>query len=221
MNDEKKQLLSHWGGIDVNKAKISMEKIFALFSDRNSNNIRSKSELIRQFHDLLGFRAKHGPGGLCAGCLYRTVGFIDISQSSRSGKRSDWNKSFSIHIEHTIPVKALVGLLEATLSSKNIFYRTLLKCSIATAVLRRQGYVSPRGMVAPGLSYKLSQFQLERPFTRYLLASEDDVIANVLSGEKVDIESYSVDDHLITFSSVLAECGNESLRRYLDDFLRD
>ena len=47
MNDEKKQLLSHWGGIDVNKAKISMEKIFALFSDRNSNNIRSKSELIR------------------------------------------------------------------------------------------------------------------------------------------------------------------------------
>lgn len=95
-----------------------------------------KGDFFRQIHDKLGWKAKEtlDQGGLCAGAIYRSIKFINIEQGSRNGSKKNGR---NIHIEHTVPVKALTDYINQQIENEccaGKLYEWTLRHSICTAV---------------------------------------------------------------------------------------
>lgn len=211
LKHERHQLLSHWESIDLKRLLRALESVRASFHDNEPND--KKSHHIRQFHNMLGYRAEKNlaAGGLCAGCLYRTQAFVNISQECRTGLQQAPPGMVKIHVEHTVPVAALVAQIEdlKVPNRKNAepfelrLFKFLIKYSIATAAIEKEGRVAPQGIVRPGYAHRTDAFSKKeahynRPFMRYVGVPADKsiYIFDVLSGEEILRHKFSFRDHI-------------------------
>ena len=140
--------------------------------------------------------------GLCSGAFYRTIEFINIDPTLRSGRKNDKKLEYGIHIEHTIPVASIRSVLfnnvnEQT-SPKEIFHM-ILTYSVCTGFSRInertniiKGYNSKHPQISDG---KLLSPNEIKPFLRY---NKDTVIYSILSGNTVSLDSdlVSINSHL-------------------------
>ena len=62
----------------------------------------------RNAHDFYGWMSKDGAWGACRGAFYRSENYMKIALEKRSGKKSDIDEDFGVHIEHTIPVDVIL-----------------------------------------------------------------------------------------------------------------
>src|SRR5437762_13267175 len=93
IENERKQLLEQWAGRVGKKADwissplFQVERIFDA-SQGNEDALRLLNSRLRQFHDKLGYKAKHSlkQGGLCAGAIFRTEQFIRTQERSGAKK---------------------------------------------------------------------------------------------------------------------------------------
>ena len=89
---------------------------------------------LRQFHNHLGFKAwgtNPKRGGLCAGTIFRTPGFIKIEH--RKGTMKPIGRK-TVHIEHTYPVRMLCAAIrERQFEDYPRALAWLLKHSVTTA----------------------------------------------------------------------------------------
>ena len=113
LQQEQDQLISHWQKIDLDRLDSAAKRVQAAVA--LAAPTKTTNHLIRQFHNILGYRAagtvEHG--GVCAGCLYRTADFVNVSQDLRTGSRIHHENQTRIHVEHTVPVSALVDHVES------------------------------------------------------------------------------------------------------------
>lgn len=161
-------------------------------------------DFIRKFHDFYGWMSKGNlmEVGLCSGAFYRTIEFINIDPTLRSGRKNDKKLEYGIHIEHTIPVASIRSVLfnnvnEQT-SPKEIF-NMILAYSVCTGFSRInertniiKGYNSKHPQISDG---KLLSPNEIKPFLRY---NKDTVIYSILSGNTVSLDSdlVSINSHL-------------------------
>ncbi|HQW96947.1 MAG TPA: hypothetical protein PLU58_14155 [Saprospiraceae bacterium] len=161
-------------------------------------------DFIRKFHDFYGWMSKGNlmEVGLCSGAFYRTIEFINIDPTLRSGRKNDKKLEYGIHIEHTIPVASIRSVLfnnvnEQT-SPKEIFHM-ILTYSVCTGFSRInertniiKGYNSKHPQISDG---KLLSPNEIKPFLRY---NKDTVIYSILSGNTVSLDSdlVSINSHL-------------------------
>ena len=118
---EREQVLLHWQHIDPDALLKQTHQIIQHI------NGKEPGHRVRAFHNLLGYKAMYGveTGGKCAGCFYRSKSFMELKQVDRVSEK----KHATIHLEHLIPVKALVEKIRVLLSrgaSAAIIQRFLL-----------------------------------------------------------------------------------------------
>ena len=209
---DRRQLICTWKNIDATRVKRGLERVILKIRTGGDSN-----DKIRKLHDLFGFKAMGNAlqGGLCAGCIYRTEEFVNIGMEARTGQRGARDLPESIHVEHTVPVAALanhLSMLACRGESDQSLQKFLISHSIATAVQRKQGHVLPKGIVAQGYARRAVDFEENLPFKRY---TPDTSILNILSGEKIDLASFSFSDHQVAMVKLLDECGNLELRQLI------
>ncbi|MHB0914847.1 MAG: hypothetical protein ACYC5A_04135 [Thermoleophilia bacterium] len=162
---------------------------------------------LRQIHDFYGWMAKRGKWGHCAGALYRTRAYLDISQDQRNGTQ----KSGNVHIEHAIPVNTLECILfaeHAELCDPVDLHDTLIRNSICVAMTVTEKEAMEDVGVDPSWN---DAFDSEgrhlhnSPFHRYLplrdgLCTPKDQfeVWNITRRMPVDLEGFTFDDHLAT-----------------------
>jgi hypothetical protein len=163
------------------------------------------SDNIRKFHDKLGFTAKSTVerGGLCAGAIYRSSNFIEIS--SRSGARGRQN----IHIEHTLPVRLLRNQL---INISNWTYPRLLvwllENSVATAITIEESRLIDKTLRDHSEAFNRESDSYLKPFVRYeSLYGSGTIIWNVFDGIEVDKQCFQFKDHRDVLIRILREIG--------------
>lgn len=210
---EKNQAIECWTRIKWDAFNNSIDKLVSALHNQNIELKAKKTDInsrIRNLHDRLGYRAFGsgssglGQGGLCAGALYRSESFIKTKQELRDGrnrsKRDVPEHLVTVHIEHTVPVGALVTQLIAmsntTQLSSEMVLDWLLRHSVTTAMLHEQGKSGE--IVRSGYSSKTNVFvdnhdDKNYPFRRY--QSGRDRIYNIVDGSEVPLNDFSFDDH--------------------------
>jgi hypothetical protein len=152
---------------------------------------------FRHSHNLFGWKAGDTlpKSGLCSGAIYRTEKFMQIAQDIRCGSKGPMR---TVHIEHTVPI--------AELNRQWIDYRSkcdpdlpqvyawLLCHSVTTAF-----HIDEMGGIK-GYERKTDAFDpasgwFNRPFMRYGMKDDVPAVWNVLSGEPIDIETWTFADH--------------------------
>lgn len=201
------QLLTHWRSIDLAYLEKYAAKVAGQFIGGAAN--RDKGHYIRQYHNVLGYRAGMGlsEGGLCAGCLYRTEAFIKLPQDLRTGKKQHPAHLTKVHVEHTIPVAVLSSAIDRmgpALWNAKAAGEYLLANSIATAMLEPEGQMPkgderPDALVLSGYSQKTGAFveghqHFGRPFMRYTARASRPRIFNVLTSVEIDVETFTMTD---------------------------
>ncbi len=221
LKEERAQLIRHWGRIDARRLEQSMERVL---DQSRLGQVKNINDSIRKFHNILGYKAMGDAegGGLCVGCIYRTLDFIRVSPSKRTGYKPERHKPESIHVEHTIPVTAIASHLMTLKSgwTRGVFFCELFDSSVATAVQRVQGGVFPDGIVRRGFARKTNAFSDRKPFNRYDLVPTNETIYNVLTGQPVDVNNYTLEDHIRTVEKLVDECANPPLSSFLRSISR-
>ncbi|MCZ7860930.1 hypothetical protein O9X98_05890 [Agrobacterium salinitolerans] len=152
---------------------------------------------FRQAHNLFGWKAGDTLSklGLCSGAIYRTEKFMSLAQDARCGSKGEGR---SVHIEHTVPIAELTRQWveyrrkhEPDLAQT---YAWMLCNSVTTAF-----HIDEMGGIK-GYERKTEAFNPEsdwfnRPFVRYGMKEQVPAIWNVLSGERIDIETWTFADH--------------------------
>jgi len=166
---------------------------------------------IRRLHDFYGWMAKDGPGGRCAGALYRTLDYLGLDPKQRDGSKGPGR---NVHIEHAVPVGVLEKILwhrKADFDRPAELHRFLVHHSVCVAFTHNEERAM-RGQVAPATT---DAFDSEGnpvhnyPFRRYLplehrarASGTQFRIINVLSGARVDLEHFSFADHVRALKQV-------------------
>jgi len=167
---------------------------------------------IRSFHNHLGYMAKLTveDGGLCAGAIYRSARFMEQEQAQRSGRRKRGGEKVkqTVHIEHTVPIKALCdqillgGFTEASL------HFWLFKCSVCTALHMEEEKLIGPGRRSHSGALTVGSVEYQRPFMRYeSLFKNGCVVWNVFDGTLVDPRTFTFDNHFEVVLRVLQEIG--------------
>lgn len=215
---EREQLLERWRKINLKK----LEKAANLVVQQYVNDTSDKGHYVRQFHNVLGYRAASdlAAGGLCSGCLYRTEAFIRLPQAERTGAKQFPAHLTKVHVEHTIPVATLVSAIERMGFAQwqpKFIYDFLLANSITTAMLEPEGKIpregeSSAGLVLRGFAHQSGVFAnghpyAGRPFMRYTAQQQRPRIFNVLRSEEIDVDSFTIDDFYRDLQQLLDEVG--------------
>lgn len=208
IEQEREQLLAQWTRIAtklpcwLSSPPRPVEKVLA--RDTSANDRRSA---IRQVHDKLGFCAKGElrKGGLCAGTIFRTAAFINLSQESRSGARS----TQTVHIEHTVPVNVLACELESRLGERpDAGLAWLFKHSVTTAMRKGQDRAYLQGVTRTTAAFDFGAIDEGKPFKRYsALFGAGEQVWDVWNRKEVDPDELTFEDHFETVLSVLREAG--------------
>jgi hypothetical protein len=152
---------------------------------------------LRHGHNLFGWKAGDTllKRGLCSGAIYRTELFMEIEQHARCGSKGP-NKN--VHIEHTVPIAELnrqwITYRQTHQPTIAVAYAWTLCHSVSTAF-----HMSEMGGVK-GYEGKTDAFDptsswFNRPFMRYTKMAVMPTIWNVLSGEKIDHQTWTFEDH--------------------------
>lgn len=165
---------------------------------------------VRKVHDVFGWCAKAPVR--CVGAIYRSEAFMALEPHQRDASkprgidRSRWPRN--IHIEHTILASQLHRLwLDSTSDRDPLFF---VRNGIATAlhVQEEQALGGDHRTINPcfdpGPSFGL-------PFRRYLGRVMGLRIWNVFMGERVNLETYSMDDHRNTVAALIDEASSTSI----------
>lgn len=157
-----------------------------------SNEISSKlltgnprisiGERIRKFHDFYGWKAKDREYqfGLCSGAYFRSIDYLNINPKVRDGSRTSFDKSYGVHIEHTIPVQVIKNILinlRKEIISPRLVFETIIKFSMCTGITRfnkkhfvRKSYNSKHPDIR---NYNTTvNSELVFPFSRYIDEAE-------------------------------------------------
>jgi hypothetical protein len=211
LENERAQLLDHWAKrLKKNPDWISDElhpvKMTFLASNGDPEKQKSLGSFLRQFHDKLGFKAKHSlkQGGLCAGAIFRTGRFIETQE--RSGAKKGPEKT--VHIEHTVPVTVLAAeIKERRFSNYTHTLAWLLKHSVATALHQEEeNHLRERSRETGALNPTSPEYL--KPFRRYeKLHGADGVVWNVFDRQEVDPHKFTFHDHLEIVMRLLEEAG--------------
>lgn len=175
---------------------------------------------FRHAHNIFGWKAgdRLDQRGLCSGAIYRTEAFMETPQGMRSGTKGP---ARTIHIEHTVPIAELNRQWIAHRQSRlpDIFYTYawLFAHSISTALhIGEMGGV--KGYESKTEAFNEASIWFNRPFVRYNFKDTVPPIWNVLTGEKVDIETWSFNDHFEQILTLLflGGCAEEEIERLRD-----
>jgi hypothetical protein len=164
---------------------------------------------VRQIHDFYGWMAKaSAKRGKCAGTLYRTVGYLGIDRMKRDGSKQP---SRNVHIEHTVPVCVLVQTLAAALPHFRTaadLHRFLIERSVCVALSHTEERWLGEAKVpsksncafdSNGAQQHDYPFRRYTPLTRHATKQGSEfAIINVVTGEQVDLQSFSFADHVNT-----------------------
>lgn len=184
---------------------------------------------LRHGHNLFGWKAGDTleKRGLCSGAIYRTERFMDIGQAARCGaKGADKN----VHIEHTVPIAELnrqwIAYLKSHEASIATAYAWMLCHSVSTAFhINEMGGI--KGYEGKTDAFDPTSSWFNRPFMRYTRKADMPTIWNVLSGEKIDHQTWTFADHFEQVDRLfdLAECPadeanlvREEAKRMIMDF---
>ncbi len=160
---------------------------------------------IRQIHDFYGWMARHGRNGNCAGTLYRSLDFMQISPSERNGSKSSKR---NIHIEHTVPVATLNNYLTNSInkfSSPESLHWNLIQHSICVGL----SYIEEKQLSLAAVAKSSNDafasdghLVHDFPFRRYLPMAAyaksrncDFVIIDITTGKEIDLENFTFTDH--------------------------
>ncbi|MGS2742573.1 hypothetical protein ACU6TU_03120 [Halomonas sp. LS-001] len=166
---------------------------------------------IRKIHDFYGWMAKEElKRGQCAGALYRTLGYLNIDRKNRDGTQGVGR---NVHIEHTVPVRALLRSISFNLSnfkSESELHNFLIDRSVCVAFSHsEEKKLNVSGVHASdNEAFSRDGLQVHNyPFRRYLPLAEyaekagfEFEVYNVVSGKKVDLYNYSFQDHQKTLN---------------------
>ena len=200
---EREQLLTYWSrlfGEDGGKLNQNSAPLQRLFARKKSTSMD-----VRKVHDAFGWCAKKPK--LCAGAIYRTEAFIAIEPSQRDPSKprgvskERWPRN--IHIEHTV----LASQLHRMWLDREPRGETDCTFFIANGVATAMHADEERAL---GTDYRTINPCFERgaeglPFQRYRTLPKGAVIRNVYTGEAVDIQTYSLNDHRRTVRALLKE----------------
>lgn len=210
---ERDQLVATWNkAFSGNWMTAPKAPVRALFAPDRATFAMS----FRHSHNLFGWKAGDTLPklGLCSGAIYRTEQFIEITQDARSGSRGP---DRNVHIEHTVPIAELnrqwieyrrkhqPGLAEV--------YAWMLCHSVTTAFHIDEmggikGYESKTDAFDPTSSW------FNRPFMRYSMKDVVPTVWNVLSGERIDIETWTFANHFEQIERLfqVAGCATDEAR---------
>lgn len=171
---------------------------------RIGNQPKDLGSQLRQLHDHWGYCAKKGIN--CSGAIYRTKAFIDIPKHERLG-----TKGGTVHIEHTVPINSLRKQIESFDIARQwdikFMLGWLLRHSVTCAFARgtekfHSGYSINTN------AFKNNHIHRNKPFSRYLhLTNQEISVWNVWTGQKVDIEAFTFDEHAQTVKEILSHLG--------------
>lgn len=140
--------------------------------------------------------------GGCAGCIYRTAGFLEIDIKDRDGSK---NTTRNIHVEHLVPASMLKKhILSSALQVPEELLTLLLDSSICVAMTHDEERKLDLNFVPKSLSPSLTLDFLddEKPFRRYSpmvdsrsKTQSDFQIYDMATGQVVDIQSFTFSDH--------------------------
>lgn len=221
---ERDQLIGHWAALSERRP-CWVERPFNQLLDlagearplrrrgvRVGEQPSERSRLmlsLRKWHDQLGWRAANDRLGRCVGAIYRTEGFIRIEPTDRDGSKSAGR---NIHIEHTVPVKALFDRWRAETGavspSRARTASWFLFHSVATAVrLDEEGHI-PRALRDTTPCLDEPDRHRAKPFTRYAdMRANGVVVWNVFDRQPVDIEQFTLADHFDVVLRLIEEAG--------------
>ena len=172
----------------------------------------------RNAHDFYGWMSKDGAWGACRGAFYRSENYMKIALEKRSGKKSDIDEDFGVHIEHTIPVDVI---LESIWHCRKTFesisndqmlqkklYEKFLSISVCTAVTRKEEktcipkeYESKHPDFADGRLLNMDSLNEVLPFKRYNFENGLRLF-EVINGTEISPDSWSLKDHTELMSKV-------------------
>lgn len=158
---------------------------------------------IRQIHDFYGWMAKSGRRGVCKGTLYRTVKFMELETNQRDGSKKPTR---NIHIEHTVPVDVLENFLSyesSRFKTPEELHGALISNSICVAMTHDEQKSLDRHQVPRSSNEAFSESGErigDHPFRRYLPLlnseqSQDFKIVNVITGDLVNLQTFTFKDH--------------------------
>lgn len=165
---------------------------------------------IRQVHDFYGWMAKHGPNGTCAGTLYRTHEFMRIERAKRNGTKQEDRRN--VHIEHTVPVASLILALRnerKKFTNPIALHRFLMGHSVCVAfsydeerALGSAGVAASTNDVFDSAGKRVHDHPMKRyaPLRAHGRWKKDFHIVNVVTGETIDLETFTFADHLETLA---------------------
>lgn len=197
----------------INGRKRPLNLATALY-DRNVTDPKVLSSKIRQLHDFYGWKAKGTAHqrGLCSGALYRTENYLAIPQEQRNGSKS---VAKNVHIEHTIPVKVLVTLIQRLREDNTdlySFFDKLMEYSVCTAMTEDEAKLLSKTGVPAASSpcfNNLGELLNANPFSRYMPMAEKTglKIFNVVTGKEIDIYNFTFREHLETLFEISKMAG--------------
>jgi hypothetical protein len=221
---ERSQLIGHWTALSK-KRPCWVEQPFNQLLDlagearplrqreaRVGGQPSERSRLmlsLRKWHDQLGWRAANDRLGRCVGAIYRTEGFVQIEPSDRDGSKTAGR---NIHIEHTVPVKALFDRwgveVGAASPSRARTAAWFLFHSVVTAVRLDEERHIPRALRDTTNCFDEPTRHSAKPFARYAnMRANGVVVWNILDGQAVDIEQFTLADHYDVVLRLIEEAG--------------
>lgn len=182
-------------------------QIGVYFSLMSSSEDKRHSAKIRQIHDVLGFMAKDGKNGLCAGAIFRTSKFIKETNRVGSGR----NGPLTIHIEHTVPIAELDRQLRGRVFfvSDAARVKFLLVHSVTTAfdIHEKTSGIST-DYSSKSDAFDKDKLDFKKPFARYKpLFEKGGVVWNVFDKVCVDQEEFTFDHHREIIHRLITECS--------------
>ena len=177
---------------------------------------RDLSQAIRKIHDFYGWKAKDTPitRGHCSGALYRTRSFMLLSADQRVGTKDRATRT--VHIEHSVPVGQIFKLLPHHVhefETPSELHNFIMRHSVTTAL----SYEEENNMKGTVPASRHSGFEKtgaradDYPFIRYRPLAQkhkDFVIYNGVSGDEINIDRFTYEDHMKTLISASILCGS-------------
>jgi hypothetical protein len=196
---EHDQLISFWSklfGDGRGRFKSDSAPFRRLLARENSS-----SNDIRKVHDKFGWGAKEPIK--CAGTIYRTCAFMSIEPEQRDSRKPRGiphkESQRNIHIEHTVLASQLHKMWMACSDLELTFF-------ISHGITTAMSACEEKKVGAGGKPNHCFTGDYGKPFARYKDTLKDSEIWNVLTGQRVYIDKYTLADHRTTVTKLL-ECA--------------
>jgi hypothetical protein len=178
----------------------------------------SPGQAVRKIHDFYGWKAKETAEkrGLCSGALYRTAGYMAHAPNARVGRKG---QDRTVHIEHSVPIADLRRLLERHANhfdTPGALHNFLILHSVATALSQEEEDHMKGGTVKSSRNIAFQntgERTGDHPFLRYKPLLEKGIdfrIFNIVTGEEINIETFTFEDHRSTLLAASDLCGSQS-----------